>query len=200
MGRLELIQGPQLPVVTLAEAKAHLKVDTSADDANITALIAAATQYLDGPRGIIGRALRPQTWQLLFPVVPIGYSPICLPLPPTISVDSVSYLGSDGVPVVMDETAYRVIPGGANSGSTLVPATGTQWPAVSNLYGWPDEFRITFTAGYLSVTSPEDDTIPEPIKLAIKMLLSSWYDKPSMSDVPEVVGSLIASYRTAFLG
>lgn len=199
MDRLILVQRPTVPVISLIRAKEHLKVDTASDDQNITAMIAAATQYLDGDQGILGRALRPQTWQLLSPTFPIGYAGICLPLPPTISVDAVSYLGQDGVEVFLDETDYRIVPGGENFGASIYPTVGTSWPAVSPAIGVPDALRVIFTAGYLSVTSPEDDVLPAPIQEAVLMMLSSWYDKQSTQDVPELVGSLVASYRTSFL-
>lgn len=50
--------------VTLAEAKAHLRVDFDEDDALIGAILNAATEYLDGWDGILSRCLVTQTWTL----------------------------------------------------------------------------------------------------------------------------------------
>ena len=59
-----LVSAPVLIPVTLDEAKAHLKVDHDDEDALIGSLIAAAVGYLDGWRGILGRAIMPQTWRV----------------------------------------------------------------------------------------------------------------------------------------
>jgi hypothetical protein len=61
---LHFINPPTEPVLTLADAKPHLRVDHNDDDSLITALIAAATARLDGRDGILGRWLRQQTWEL----------------------------------------------------------------------------------------------------------------------------------------
>lgn len=193
MTRLTLVQGPQDPVISLAEAKAHLNVDTSAADVYLTALIQAATAYLDGRDGITGRAFRPQTWRLDMPRFPAC---VKLPLPPTIAVDSVEYLDGAGVSTVIDPANYRVIPGGFD-GAIISPAIGLAWPTVYD--GAADAASVIFTAGYVSTSSPENEAIPEPLRVAILMLLTAWYDSPATADIPELVGSLIAPYRLTFL-
>lgn len=59
-----LITPPVAMPVTLAEAKAHCRVDGSEDDAVLSALIAGATGHLDGWSGILGRCIMPQTWRV----------------------------------------------------------------------------------------------------------------------------------------
>lgn len=59
----KLITPPALPVVTLAELKAHLRVDYATEDALIQTLGDAATGHLDGWRGVMGRGIKAQTWQ-----------------------------------------------------------------------------------------------------------------------------------------
>lgn len=61
--RLTRIVAPSGPVVTLAEAKAHLRVDHDDDDGHITGCVLAAEGHLDGPFGTLGRCLVDQTWQ-----------------------------------------------------------------------------------------------------------------------------------------
>ena len=58
-----LVTPPSGAVVTLAAAKAHLRVDHDLDDSAIGALIAAAEAHLDGYGGILGRCLLTQTWR-----------------------------------------------------------------------------------------------------------------------------------------
>ena len=57
-----LITPPVAMPVTLAEAKAHCRVDGSDDDAVLSALIAGAVGHLDGWSGVLGRCIMPQTW------------------------------------------------------------------------------------------------------------------------------------------
>lgn len=59
-----LITPPVAMPVTLAEAKAHCRVDVSDDDAVLPALIAGAVGHLDGWSGVLGRCIMPQTWRV----------------------------------------------------------------------------------------------------------------------------------------
>jgi hypothetical protein len=59
-----LVTPPTSSPVTLAEAKLHCRVDHADEDTLIDALIAAAVGYLDGWRGVLGRAIMPQTWSV----------------------------------------------------------------------------------------------------------------------------------------
>lgn len=59
-----LITAPSADVVSLADLKAHLRVTHLAEDTLIASLGAAATAYLDGWTGILGRCIMPQTWQI----------------------------------------------------------------------------------------------------------------------------------------
>lgn len=93
--RLTMITPPTDQVVTLAEAKLHLRVDGEDEDSLIQGLIDAAVAYLDGADGVLGRALAPQEWEVVF----CGSAPGVLPLVPVINSE---------VPVTADgETTVR---------------------------------------------------------------------------------------------
>lgn len=62
-----LVTPPASPVVPLAELRAHLRVDGTSEDALIQSLEAAAVAYLDGWKGILGRAILTQTWAVDLP-------------------------------------------------------------------------------------------------------------------------------------
>src|SRR5262245_61367182 len=92
---LRLLTPPDTPPVSLDEAKAHLRVDHTDDDNYITALIAAATTYLDGWNGVLGRAMITQEWELVLDAFPCGDA-IEIPLGPLQDVSRVAYDDSAG--------------------------------------------------------------------------------------------------------
>lgn len=59
----KLITPPADPLVSLADMKAHLRIASSDDDAQIVAIEKASVAYLDGFYGVLGRCLMPQTWR-----------------------------------------------------------------------------------------------------------------------------------------
>jgi hypothetical protein len=76
-----LVAAPTMPPVTLDEVKAHLRVDPSEEDPKIGVLLVAAVGYLDGWRGILGRAIMPQTWRVKVE----GSGAFVLPMPDVIA-------------------------------------------------------------------------------------------------------------------
>ncbi len=170
-----LIEAPTAQVVTLDEAKKSLRLTDNDQDDLVRALIASATAEIDpAGGGWLGRALRPQTWEIRNSGYPCYYSAyynqvyggIQLPYPPLISVDSVTYDDSDGVEQTLEEdTGFRVM-GGGNSPSYLVPVYNGTWP--SSVRSDPESVRIRFTSGY--PTTPPD-TLPAPIKQAVLLAI-----------------------------
>lgn len=90
---------PAEPVITLDEAKRHLRVDGDDEKELIEGLIAAAVGYLDGPDGVLGRALAPQTIVAVFD----GPGPHRLPVEPVISSEAVTV---DGITTITFEAGY----------------------------------------------------------------------------------------------
>lgn len=71
-----LVSAPTLQPVTLAEAKAHCRVDGVDDDGVISAMVSAAVGHLDGWTGVLGRCMMPQTWK-----VSVSAGDVVLPMP-----------------------------------------------------------------------------------------------------------------------
>jgi hypothetical protein len=94
-------------------------------------------------------------------------------------------------------TVYRVVDGG-NYRSCVILEEDQTWPTSKT--GVADAVRVTFDCGYEDLTSPANNPIPEPVKQAILMLAQSLYDRPGMEDVPQVVHSLVSSYKVAYFG
>uniref|UniRef100_A4WTD4 PhiE125 gp8 family phage protein n=1 Tax=Cereibacter sphaeroides (strain ATCC 17025 / ATH 2.4.3) TaxID=349102 RepID=A4WTD4_CERS5 len=87
---LVIVAPPSAPVVDLPRLKSHLRVSTGADDAQLAALEATAVAKLDGPGGILGRAILPQTWRQTF-----AGGPYILAMPDVTDVS----VTADGEPV-----------------------------------------------------------------------------------------------------
>lgn len=198
---IEILEAPGDRIVTLDEMKAHLRVDHTDDDALIQAYTMAAEQRIDGPRGICGRAFRPQRLRASFP----GFGArISLPFPPLISVDSLTYLDSNGDEQTFAESGqWRVIGANTEQGAEIVPLSGVAWPSLLATSDG-DLVRVTFTAGYQSFASPENDVLPEIIKAAVKLIVADWYEfRPSTvigtvaAPTPHGAEMLVAPFRVA---
>lgn len=214
---LALVDAPATPVLSLADAKAHLNIVESDDDDDLVeALIDAAIARLDGYAGILGRALVTQTWALRLP----GFYPddgrwlaagdwwrhvwrsstrwqaIHLPLPPLQSVASIAYVDPDGADQTLDPAAYVVLDGAL---AQVRPAPLTSWPPTQC-----DNARavtITFVAGYGDAAAD----VPRPISAAMKLLVGHWYRnreavvgvdaRDSSTELPIGVSALLAPYR-----
>ena len=185
---LTLVSTPAALPLTLAEVKVHLRVadEITAEDNLITALIETATAHLDGRDGILNRALVAQSWELrmnCFPYDTHSQNPydavwdrrIDLPLPPLISIDSVSYIDEGGTLQTLDPSTYQVISGGFGR-AALVEAYLQDWPSTRDE---PEAVRVRFTAGYVTPSGSPPmaaEGIPMPIKQAMKLIIGDLYE------------------------
>src|SRR5690554_6904374 len=90
--------------VTLVEAKTHLRVDATDEDALISSLIASAREHVEAFQL---RALVTQTWRLSLDRFPRGRV-IRLPRPPLQSVTSITYTDPGGAQQTLSNTLYDV--------------------------------------------------------------------------------------------
>jgi uncharacterized phiE125 gp8 family phage protein len=163
---LTLKTAAELEPVTLSEVKAHLNIGHGDDDTLLGEYLTSAIAELDGRDGTLGRALVNQVWTLKLPGFP---SEIRLPMPPTQSVDAITYIDREGVTQSVAPSAYAVSGLGGMHWAVIRPASGHAWPAT----GEADEaVTIDFTAGF-GATS---DKVPAPIRHAIKERVSQLYE------------------------
>lgn len=155
---LKLITAPVAEPITLAEAKAHLRVDVIDDDAYITALIVAARQAAEHATG---RALMPQTWELALDAFD---DVILLPRPPLASVTSVTYIDADGV----TQTLASYLLDDHSQPARLLPAYGADWPTTREQ---ANAVLIRYSAGYADAAS-----VPQPIKSWMLLHIGMLYE------------------------
>lgn len=182
---LQLITPPAVQPISLAEAKAHLRVDHTDEDTLIELLIQAATAYADGAGGFLGRALVTQTWDLVLDEFPADW--VMIPLPPLQEVLSVEYDDSSGFLTILDPSEY-----------TVDTANEPGWVAIG-AGGWPTPFdginsiRIRFVAGYApTADSPPDLTanIPGNIKAGLLLTIGHLYATREQVIVGQTVAQL----------
>ncbi len=178
-----LITPPAATPVTLAEAKAQVRVDHSDEDGKIEAMIAAATSYLDGRSGVLGRCIVTQTWELTLDAFPA--EEIEIPLGPVQSVPALTYVDLAGATQTVSSGDYY-----------LDTASPTAW--VMPEIEWPStmEAANAVTVRFVAGTAVAD--VPPAIKHALLLLVSAWYEDRAGSGMPPAVDSLIAPFRRVF--
>lgn len=189
---LVLVSEPAAEPVSLIEAKEHLRVDWSDDDALISALISAAREYAES---ICRRVFVTQSWKLVLDTFPspganlseasyyglnwsIAPGPILtakrdgvtgyeiIPgVPQLQSVESITYIDTDGVRQTLAPSAYKVDVVAAMG--RIVPAYGTAWPLTRNEI---NAVEVSFTSGY---GAPSD--VPRGIKSWILIRIGTLY-------------------------
>lgn len=169
----EPLVAPAERPVTPAEAKAHMRFSSTAEDALIASLIDTAVALLEGPYGMLGRALVTQRWRVHLK----GFAPrLDLPLPPLQSVESVKYRDASGTLVTLDPSIYEVDKH-LRVGSIRL-AYGKTWPA-TELHAWP--VQVEMTCGYGGAAA-----VPATLKQAILMLVTHWFvNRGAVGTVPD---------------
>lgn len=174
---LVLVTPPAVEPVSLPEAKAHLRVDTTDDDNLITALITAAREYCEGFQN---RAYITQTWQLWLDAWPEGIE-IRIPHPPLQAVNSVKYYGADNAEYVLPPSDYIVDT--ACEPGRIVLAYDKCWPSATLRPA--NAVCVEFVAGYGGA-----DKVPQRVKQAMLLLISHWYDTREIAAVGHVTAEV----------
>lgn len=130
---------PLVEPISLIEAKLHLRVDTSADDALITQLIRASRVYCELYQG---RAYISRTYEMTFDN---GFpSAISVPNPPLNYVESITYVDADGDTQTVISTVYDVDT--KSEPGRIYEAFEQTWP--SDVRSIRNAVSVNFVAGY----------------------------------------------------
>ena len=147
---------PAEPLVSLALAKKHLRVDGDDEDELIAQYVAAAADAIDAPTGWLNRAFGVQTLELRLDGFPPTGAAVQLSHPPVRELVSVTYADAAGV--------AQMVVGCRLQDGWLSPAAGAAWPTSP---GGPGAVRIRYSAGY--------DLIPSSIVSAVLLVVGDLY-------------------------
>lgn len=186
--KLKLVTPPSVEPVSLEEAKSHLRVTITDDDADISSYIKAAREAAES---FTRRAFVTQTWELgMYSLGPT----IELPKPPLISVGSITYTDQDGAEQTLPTTDYVV--DDFSEPGLIYRARSTSWPALTPEAGI--RAKVRFTVGYRGEGSPGDgaENVPALIKQAIKLHVGEMYEnRQSATAMPAACESLLHPFR-----
>jgi uncharacterized phiE125 gp8 family phage protein len=188
---LVLTGAPVLEPVTVAEAKAHLRVDGEAEDALIASLILTSRLHIEAALGL---AVITQSWRLQLDAWP--QKPVLeLPIGPLQSVDEVRVISSSGQASVVAANQYLVDVASQPPRLVLrgpLPLPGRLAAGI----------EIDFTAGFGDAASD----VPAPIHQALLLLVAHWHEHRDPIEIgstemaiPAAVSSLLRPFKVVRL-
>ena len=173
--------------VTLVEAKEWMRIDHDLDDMLITSLIEAATghtqdltrrQWVDDTKTVY--------WDTFPAEFVLPWTPIDLA-----AVTTLKYYNTAGVQTTLPAAYYEEDADSVPSRVRL--SYGYEWPALQDR---TDAIELIWVAGYGT-----EAEVPEPPKIAIKMLVAHWYENREAAtdgrpvlEVPMAAKALLAPY------
>jgi uncharacterized phiE125 gp8 family phage protein len=151
---------PASEPLSLAEAKALLRVEQADDDAVIAALITAARGHVEA---LTRRALMLQTWRIVRDAWPPD-GRVTLRRGPLRSVIAARVFDAAGVAHAIDVQRFVV-----DAAAELIASPGWALPVPGRGSGG---IELDVELGYGAL--PSD--VPAPLRQALRMILAHWYD------------------------
>lgn len=148
--------------VTLAVVKTHLRIDHDAEDALITAWIAAARRLTED---YCHQFWVEQAVTLTYGCFPGADCPLRVPFQPVVSVDGISYLDSNGDAATLDAADYQTWLDATPP--EIAPVPNTLWPLTQ--FGALAAVTIELTVGYGDAIE-----VPEQVKSAMLLTIGDW--------------------------
>lgn len=168
------VSSPAVMAVTLADAKAQLRIDAddTAFDTQLVIWVAGITAEAEHATGraFVNRSMR----------VTLDAFPDAIRLSaPTSSVESVKFVDVDGQEQTLDPIDYYVDK--VTEPGYIVPASGRTWPATATRV---NVVVVDYTAGY----GTDATTVPAGARLYILARLAEMWD-PAVKEFKETVRS-----------
>jgi uncharacterized phiE125 gp8 family phage protein len=179
---------PAAEPISLAEAKAHLRIDSSDEDTLLSALILAARMFVEKTLGL---ALITQGWSYFLDFWP-HRSCVTLPISPVQSVSALTVHDANGGSAGLAASDYAI---DVLSQPARLVLKGASPSVVAREL---NAFEIAFTAGY----GDEASDVPAPIRHALTLLVAHWFERREpvvlglgAQEVPATVAGLLLPYR-----
>lgn len=188
-GKLRLKTAPTLTPVSVAEAKTHLRIDSSftADDTYIETLINVATSAAENYTNL---ALMEQSWFLDIDAFP-DYFNLLKGTLRTLTVNSITYSDENNASQTLASSNYF-------GDGSIKPARIYFAPdaTIPSTYDKPNAVTVDFTLGFSAASQ-----VPAPIKQAILLMVGTYYEtRQTVSDrtykeIPQSAEFLLMPYR-----
>ncbi len=155
-----LITKPLVEPLTLASAKAHLRIDGTDEDVFVSELIIAARQYLEKLSGL---RLITQTWRQYLDCWPKSQV-LELAFRPVQSVQSITVYDADGAPAIIPASKYQL---DNISDIARIHMANPATPGMAM-----NGIEVEFIAGF----GDAGIDVPDTLKRALLMLIAHWYE------------------------
>lgn len=173
------------PIVSLSDAKTHLRLDGNAEDGLIQTLIVTAQDFLERETrsaiGVTQYALTLDNWP--------ASREVRLPHPPLVAVDGITYRDNQGDDIPLPSGSFVV-------DRSDVPARVTFTGSLPESADVPSGVRIIFRTGF-----DEPASVPPVLIHAVKMLTGHLYENREASstltvkEVPFAVASICQQFN-----
>lgn len=184
---LLVLEGPAVEPLTLAEARAHLRLDGDEEDAVVSACIVAARQACESYTGL---SLISQSWQLYLDRWPRGA--VLLPRPPVQEVLEVAVMDAEGGRETLDPERY-VVDRAAGRPARLVRRGGLSWPRPGRPIGG---IEITYRAGY----GDSWNDVPAALRQGMLLAVAHFFERrEGEAGLPPAIATLWQPYRIMWL-
>ena len=188
------LAGPLQEPVLLDDIKTHLRVSENDEDTLISSLIIAARVHVEH---ILSRKMITQTWSFYLDQWPENDT-ISLPLNPVQNISEIKIYDVQDVASVVAASDYYVDVSG--DPARIIWLGGGARPHAGRV---ANGIEVRFTTGYGD--NPND--VPEPLRQAITLLVSHWYERrepvevgEQPTQVPMMISSLLSPYRSLRIG
>ena len=180
-----LLTPPAAEPLSLAEAKAFLRVETADEDPLIAAFISAARLHVETQTGL---ALVTQSWRMVLDCWPANGRLAVRPAPLQV-LTAARVFDFDGEARAIDIQAF--VPDVSTSMLSFIP-----WalPMPTRIAAG---IALDFTTGFGDAASD----VPEPLRQAIRLLVAHWHENRAIvggaeaAPVPANAAALVAPYR-----